>query len=105
MADEEIQKIWMRLEQSFKSERARGINIRIQFDIEDGDSYYLEIKDQQLTAGKGKITNPRLTLSANSANLSAIFNGRLDPNAAFFQGRLHVKGDIHLAMQIGEFFK
>lgn len=105
MSDEEIQKIWTRLAQSFNSERAKGIDARIQFDIEDGESYFLEIKNQQLSAGKGVIPNPRLTIGANSADLSALFNGQLNPNSAFFQGRLRIKGDIHLAMQISKFFK
>jgi predicted lipid carrier protein YhbT len=105
MADDEIQKIWMRLEQSFEPARAKGVNTRIQFEIEDGEMYYLEIKNQQLSAGVGKIANPRVTLSATASDLSAIFNGRLDPNAAFFQGRLHIQGDIRLAMQIRDFFK
>ena len=105
MTDDEIQKIWAKLAQSFNSERAKGVNTRVQFDIEGGDSYYLEIKNQQLTAGKGQILNPRLTIGTNAVDLASILNGTLDPGKAFFQGRLHVKGDIQMAMQLAEFFK
>lgn len=42
------------------------------------------------------------TLSTTSDDLDAILRGKLDPMAAFGQGRLRVTGDMSVAMKVGD---
>lgn len=102
---EELKNVWAGLQGSFHSERAKGIDAEIQMEVEDEGEYYLVIREQKLTAETGKAPNPRLSLKAKKEDLVAIFEGKLDPSTAFFQGRLNIKGDMSLALQLISFFK
>lgn len=42
------------------------------------------------------------TLSTTSDDLDAILRGKLDPMAAFGEGRLRVTGDMSVAMKVGD---
>lgn len=42
------------------------------------------------------------TLSITSDDLDALLRGKLDPMAAFGQGRLRVTGDMSVAMKVGD---
>jgi putative sterol carrier protein len=105
MGVEELKNVWAGLQSSFHPERTQGIDAEIQMEIEGEGEYYLVIRDQKLSAETGKAPKPRLTLKAKKEDLAAIFEGKLDPSTAFFQGRLNIKGDMSLALQLISFFK
>lgn len=105
MGIEELKNVWTGLQETFHPERAKGIDAEIQMELEGEGEYYLVIRQQKLTAETGKAPNPRLTLKATKADLIAIFQGKLDPSTAFFQGKLNIKGDMSLALQLIGFFK
>ena len=42
------------------------------------------------------------TLSTTTADLDAILRGKLDPMAAFGEGRLRVTGDMSVVMKVGD---
>jgi putative sterol carrier protein len=105
MAIDDLKNVWDGLQESFHPERAKGIDAEIQMEIEGEGEYYLVIREQKLSAETGKAPNPRLTLKAKQEDLVAIFEGKLDPSTAFFQGRLNVKGDMSLALKLVSFFK
>jgi putative sterol carrier protein len=106
MNEEEKQQIFNRLDKAFDGEKAKGIQAVVQLTLtgEDGGNYYIKIADQKVTASEGVAPNPRVTLSANTKDLMDLFNGKLDPAKAFFQGRLSVKGDMGFAMQLASLF-
>jgi putative sterol carrier protein len=105
MGIEDLRNIWTGLQASFHPERANGIDAEIQMELEGEGDYYLVIRDQKLTAETGKAPNPRLTLKAKKTDLLDIFQGKLDPGTAFFQGKLNIKGDLNLAYKLIGFFK
>jgi len=105
MGIEELKGVWTGLQGSFHPERAKGIDAEIQLELEGEGAYYLVIRDQKVSAETGTAPNPRLTLKAKKADLVAIFEGKLDPSTAFFQGKLNIKGDMNLALQLISFFK
>jgi len=104
MGEDDLRAIWDWMEAAFDGEHAKGVNARVQFLIEGGGAYAIEIKNQKLSASLGLVENPRLTLSASIAVFNAIFKGELDPNLAFFQGKLDIQGDKRLALQLKDFF-
>ena len=100
----DFQKVVDSLNQSFKPERAKGLNAVIQVEVIGSGDFILTIQDQKLEFTSGKAADPRLTLRASSADLEAIFTRKLDPTTAFFQGKLVVQGDMGLAMQLPGLF-
>ena len=105
MDDETLQKIQEELSAGFIPERAKGIDATIGVELTDGGSYSLLIRDQKLVISAGKPAATRITLRASSSDLAAIFQRKLDPASAFFQGRLIVEGDMSFALQLPGFFR
>jgi len=46
-----------------------------------------------------------VTLSMSDSDLLAMFEGSLQPYAAYTSSRLHVEGDLHTAMKLEELIK
>lgn len=95
------------LSSAFQSDKADGIDATIQLRISSPEArnYFLKIKDKTLSGGEGLAEKPRVTISANTKDLIDIFEGRMDPMTAYFQGRLIVQGDLSFAMKLAGLFK
>ncbi|TDH09545.1 hypothetical protein EPR50_G00088490 [Perca flavescens] len=81
-----------------------------QFDIssEHGQhhSYYVDLSQGSGAAGAGSLCGePDVTLSMSDSDLLAMFQGRLQPFAAYTSGRLTIQGDIKTAMKLEELLK
>ncbi len=102
MDNQQKMNVFSQLQESFQPARAAGIKANIQLNLtgEGGGKYYAHIENQELTGGEGVVENPRITITADSKDLLNIFEGRMDPMKAYFQGRIQVKGDIGFAMQL-----
>jgi putative sterol carrier protein len=61
----------------------------------------LVIKEGTCTVEEGKAkTAPNLTVEATSETWLALMNKQLDPTWAYMSGKLHVSGDLDLAMRL-----
>jgi putative sterol carrier protein len=107
MDEQEKEQAWNRIKTSFMPERARGITAEIQIVMtgEEGGEFFLIIQDQTLALKPGRAEKPRLTLRGSTNDLLGIFHRKLDPAAAYFQGRLEISGDLNLAMSLPGLFK
>lgn len=105
MNQEDVEKIFADLNKAFIPERAKGMNVVVVVELLDENAYTLTIRDQKLDFSMGKTPGARLTLKATANDFLAIFQRKLDPTAAFFQGRLIVQGDMSLAMKLPGLFK
>ncbi|KAK9516643.1 hypothetical protein VZT92_024562 [Zoarces viviparus] len=81
-----------------------------QFNIssEDGQhhSYYVDLSQGSGAAGAGSLCRePDVTLSLSDSDLLAMFQGGLQPFAAYTSGRLQIQGDIKTAMKLEELIK
>ncbi|XP_031723441.1 stomatin-like protein 1 isoform X2 [Anarrhichthys ocellatus] len=81
-----------------------------QFNIssEDGQhhSYYVDLSQGSGAAGAGYLfREPDVTLSLSDSDLLAMFQGGLQPFAAYTSGRLQLQGDIKTAMKLEELIK
>jgi putative sterol carrier protein len=53
---------------------------------------------------KGILPNPEITVGADTADILAVAEGKLDPMKAFMLGKLKVKGDMTEVMKLVQLF-
>ncbi|WP_221798538.1 SCP2 sterol-binding domain-containing protein [Oceanobacter mangrovi] len=92
------------LNSRFDSDAADDLNAVFQFSIEDGDDYYITVKDGACEFGEGEHDDADVTLIMNTETLAGIATGETDGMQAFMSGQLRVEGDMMLATKIGELF-
>ncbi len=83
------------LEQRFKPEAAKGVNVRLQFKLsgDGGGDWYVEIKDGKCKVKEGSGPNPDATLIASASDYKKIADGEMNKMVAFLRGKLKVEGD------------
>jgi len=81
-----------------KIERLKSIKGSIKFKLTD-----YEKGDWEITAVFGPDTPPEpdCTITMSAAEALAIREGKLSPQTAFMAGKINIKGDLGLALQIG----
>ena len=84
-----------------------GIKAVFQFDISGTDPgvYSVAIGDGKAVISEGPYASPNVTISMASSDFADMVEGRLDSMAAFMGGKLKVKGDMMLAMQLQSLLK
>ncbi|MGD2178199.1 MAG: SCP2 sterol-binding domain-containing protein [Anaerolineae bacterium] len=84
----------------------KGMDATILFDIsgEGGGQWTVTVKDGRVDVEDGSTGSASVTVEAVAQDLKALVNGELNPMAAFMQGRLKVKGDMSMVMQLQKLF-
>ena len=94
------------MRESFRAEKAKGVQVRYQFDLSGpaGGQWWIDVQDGKFKMGKGTIGNPGVTLSASDQDWVALSNGKLKGWWAYLTGRLKIRGDQSLARKLDEIF-
>jgi putative sterol carrier protein len=94
------------LSESADAEKLKGMDATILFDVsgEDGGQWTVTINNGKVNVEEGQTGSPTITVEAAAKDLKALVKGDLNPMAAFMQGRLKVKGDLSIAMQLQKLF-
>jgi putative sterol carrier protein len=84
-----------------------GIKAVFQFEITGADSgnYSVAIGDGSAKVSEGASDSANVTVTMASSDFADMVEGRLDSMAAFMGGKLKVKGDTMLAMQLQSLLK
>jgi len=84
-----------------------GIKAVFQFEITGADSgnYSVAVGDGSAKVSEGAADSPNVTVTMASNDFADMVEGRLDSMAAFMGGKLKVKGDTMLAMQLQSLLK
>ena len=94
------------MKQSFRSEKAKGVHIRYQWELSgpNGGQWWIEVNDGKCKMGRGRIDNPDVTFISSDKSWVAMSNGQLKGSWAFMTGRLKVRGSQSLARKLDEMF-
>ena len=84
-----------------------GIKAVYQFEINGADAgvYSVAIADGKGMVTEGPHASPNITITMASNDFADMVEGKLDGIAAFMGGKLKVKGDMMLAMQLQSLLK
>ncbi|MEN0107472.1 MAG: SCP2 sterol-binding domain-containing protein [Pseudomonas sp.] len=92
------------MQSKFNSAAAAGLDLVFGFKIEDGEDFFLTVKDGTCDLTTGVSPDANVTLIMNTETLSGITTGETDGMQAFMGGKLRAEGDMMLAMKLGELF-
>jgi putative sterol carrier protein len=88
----------------FKPEKAKGIDVIVQVDINgnNGGNWIVKIKEQKLEVKEGIHQSPNLSLKMAEKDYLDLINGKTSAEKAFFSGKIQFKGNITLALKLKE---
>ncbi len=92
------------MKSKFNAGAAAGLDLVFGFNIEDGENFYLTVKDGTCDLTMGEAANASVTLIMNTETLTGITTGDTDGMQAFMGGKLRAEGDMMLAMKLSELF-
>ena len=90
------------LPQKFRREKAANIDVVAQLNLTgpNGGNWVVTIKNQTLKVTAGTYPSPTLTLKVADSDFVDIVNGKSSATAAFFSGKIHIIGDLGLALKL-----
>ncbi len=74
----------------------------IKFDLGDAGNLFIDGAGADNTVTVNKDDPARCTISMSAEDFGDLIGGRLQPTAAFMQGKMRVDGDMGLAMKLGQ---
>jgi len=86
-----------------KAKRADAI-IQLNVTGAQAGQWNLVIKEGKVNVAKGTHAAPEITVRANTADILAVADGKLDPTQAFMHGKAKVKGDLTEALELVKVF-
>ena len=100
------QEVFDGMRKSFSAEKAKGVNVRYQFNLSgpNGGDWFIDVNDGKFKMARGRIDNPNVTFVTSDKDWVALSNGDLGGTWAFLTGRLKIRGDRGLAKKLGEIF-
>lgn len=92
---------------SFQVDQAKGVNTSVQLNVTGSQAgqWNAVIKDGKVTVNKGVHPSPEISVTADTADILAVAEGKLDPAKALMEGKAKVKGDITEVMKLLPLFK
>ena len=104
--DSTPQDVFDGMRKSFRADKARGVNVRYQFNLSgpNGGDWFIEVNHGKFKMARGSIDNPNVTFVTSDKDWVALSNGDLGGTWAFMTGRLKIRGDRGLAKKHGEIF-
>lgn len=87
-------------------DKAKRADTVIQLNVTGSQAgqWNVSIKDGKVDVAKGTHAAPEITVTADTADVLAVADGKLDPMQAFMQGKAKVQGDLSEAMELAKAF-
>lgn len=101
-----IESLIAMIPKTLPGEKAKRANTVIQLNVTGSQAgqWNVVVKDGNVNVSKGTHAAPEITVTADTDDVLAVADGRLDPTQAFMQGKAKVQGDISEAMELAKIF-
>jgi len=102
----DVQAVFDRMVDSFKTDAAAGVDVSFQFNISGpgGGEWHCVIKDSTCTVDKGTHAKPACTITMADADFLAMMGGKLPAMQAFTSGKLQIGGDVMKSQLLEKLF-
>ncbi len=98
-AAQKMEQAKVALAKNYSREKAVGASFKFALSGEGGGTWIVSLKeDAQIIEGDGQA---ECTIRMAASDYVDLLEGRAEASELFFEGRLEVDGDIHLAMKLG----
>lgn len=94
---EEVKELLLQVYEKAKAkmgDEMAGWNKVFQFEIPDGEPFYIEFAGGAMRVEAGRHSSPLATLTMEKSVLDKILKGELDAMAAFMRGMMKVTGNV-----------
>jgi putative sterol carrier protein len=87
-------------------DKARRADTIIQLNVTGSQAgqWNVTVKNGNVNVAKGTHATPEITVTADTADVLAVADGKLDPTQAFMQGKAKVTGDLSEALELVKIF-
>lgn len=101
-----IESLIAMIPKTLPGEKAKGADTVIQLNVTGSQAgqWNIVIKDGKVDVAKGTHAKPEITVTADTADVLAVADGKLDPTQAFMQGKAKVQGDLTEALELVKVF-
>lgn len=101
-----IESLIAMIPKTLPGDKAKGADTVIQLNVTGSQAgqWNLVIKDGNVNVASGTHAAPELTVTADTEDILAVADGKLDPMTAFMQGKAKVQGDVTGAMELARLF-
>ncbi len=101
-----VAQIFDLMPERFLADQAGDMEAVIQMDLngDDGGGWTLLVKDRTLSITTGTNADADMTMSMQASDWLEIARGEANSMALFMQGKIHVTGDMGLAMKMQTMF-
>ncbi|UCE74779.1 MAG: SCP2 sterol-binding domain-containing protein [Methanomassiliicoccales archaeon] len=87
-------------------EEIKGFDGVFQLDLTDGESYHIAIKSGEVgELVKGKVDDPRMTVTSDRETLTALMTGEMSPMNAFALRKIKLNGSFEDILRLRKFLK
>ena len=101
-----IESLIAMIPKTLPGEKAKRADTVIQLNVTGSQAgqWNVVIKDGKVNVAKGTHTAPEITVTADTHDVLAVADGKLDPTQAFMHGKAKVKGDLTEALELVKVF-
>jgi putative sterol carrier protein len=95
------------MQERFQPDKAIGVDAALQWLVADGGDehpYTLTVKDGTCEAGRGRVDDPRVTLTTDVVSFAKLMAGKAPGPMLYMTGKLKIQGDLMLAQRMTSFF-
>jgi putative sterol carrier protein len=102
-----VKKIFERIPEVFRPEKAAGLDVVFQFAIGGGGggTWHVKVKDQKCEVKEGAAEKPTTTIKMGDEDFVKMIQGQLNAMSAYTSGKLKIEGDLMKSQLIEKLFK